>query len=81
VFLAAGLGLGAIGYLVSENNILTTLLYVAAALLAVVALLACRSQRIIIRSTVGVIDIQCVDQSDEGEGFVNSLRVLLPVRK
>jgi hypothetical protein len=53
VFLAMGLGLAAIAYFVSKNNVLTTLLYAAAVLL------------------VGA------DQADEGEGFVNSLRVLL----
>ncbi len=77
VFAAIGCGLGAIGYLISENNVLTALLYSAAVLLVGGSILACQSQRIVIEAASGVIEIQNLDQPDEGKGFVYSLRGIL----
>jgi hypothetical protein len=69
-----GFGLGAIGYFVSENNILTCLLYAAGVVLLGISLLAARYTRIVIKARGEVIRIQCIDLVDEGEGFVLSLR-------
>jgi len=69
-----GFGLGAIGYFVSENNILTSLLYAAGVVLLGITLLAARYTRIVVKARGEVIRIQCIDLVDEGEGFVSSLR-------
>ncbi|HMF19434.1 MAG TPA: hypothetical protein VKE98_19660 [Gemmataceae bacterium] len=73
-----GGGLGAVAYFVSENNILTSLLYAAGVVLLGLSLLAARYTRIVIKARGEVIHIQCIDLVDEGEGFVLSLRQHLP---
>ncbi len=69
-----GCGLGAIGYFVSENNVLTCLLYAAGVVLLGISLLAARYTRIVVKARGEVIRIPCIDLIDEGEGFILSLR-------
>lgn len=70
-------GVGAIAYFISEYNILTTLLYLAALALGCMALLSVLGQRFVIEAKTGVVDIPCVDPADEGAGFVTSLKRLI----
>jgi hypothetical protein len=77
VFMAMGVGLGAIGYYVSESNILTSLLYVAGVLLFGFGLLGSVSPYFVIRSRGETIYIQFSDLGDEGQGFVSSLRHMI----
>lgn len=77
VFIAVGIGLGAVGHYVSENNVLTALLYAAGIILVGFGLLGSVTRLIQIRSGAGGITIQCNDMVDEGEGFVCSLQGLI----
>lgn len=77
VFSGIGLGLGAIGMFVSENNILTCLLYIAAVLVIGFAVIGSVAFHIIINTTDGETRVQCNDLPDEGWGFVTSMRYCL----
>jgi len=77
IFLGLGAGLAWIGYAVSENNILTIVLYVAALLLAGLAVFGCIGQHIIVQATTGVLKIHVADSAEEGAGFVASLNQIL----
>jgi hypothetical protein len=81
VFVAVGAGLAAIGYLVSESNVLTCILYVAGAVLAGFGLLGTMSDRIHIRTRDGTTVVVCSDMRDECECFVTSVRHLLGMRR
>lgn len=77
VFITVGIGLGAIGHYVSENNVLTALLYAAGIILVGFGLLGSITRLIQIRSSGCTTTIQCSDMVDEGEGFVCSLQALI----
>lgn len=77
VFITVGSGLGAVGYMVSENNLLTSLLYAAGILLVGFGLLGCVVRWVRVCAPAGTIHIQCNDLIDEGEGFVCSLQALI----
>lgn len=77
VFSAMGLGLGAIGMFVSESNILTCLLYIAAVLVIGFGVIGSASYHVIINTTDGETRVQCNDLPDEGWGFVTSVRFCL----
>lgn len=77
VFIAVGLGLGAIGHFVSESNLLTSLLYAGGIMLVGFGSLGMVMRVIQVRSATGTIHIQCSDLTDEGEGFVCSLQSLI----
>lgn len=77
VFIAVGIGLGAVGHYVSENNVLTALLYAAGIILIGFGLLGGITRLIEIRSTAGCTTVQCNDMADEAEGFVCSLQPLI----
>ncbi len=77
VFIVVGLGLGAIGYRVSESNLLTSFLYAGGIMLVGFGSLGMVMRVIQVRSPSGIIRIQCHDLIDEGEGFVCSLQQLI----
>jgi hypothetical protein len=77
VFIVVGLGLGAVGYRVSESNLLTSFLYAGGIMLVGFGSLGMVMRVIEIRSPSGTIRIQCSDLIDEGEGFVCSLQQLI----
>jgi hypothetical protein len=77
IFIGLGLSLGAVGYLVSENNLLTSLLYAGGIMLVGFGSLGMVMRVIRVRSSSGTIRIQCIDLIDEGEGFVCSLQSLI----
>lgn len=77
VFVAVGIGLGAVGYFVSENNLLTALLYAAGIMLVGFGLLGSVTRLIVVHCPGGITTIQCNDMVDEGEGFVCSLQALI----
>ncbi|MBM4072396.1 MAG: hypothetical protein FJ271_26230 [Planctomycetes bacterium] len=77
VFICVGLGLGAVGYLVSESNLLTSFLYAGSIMLVGFGSLGMVMRVIRVQSPTGIIRIQCNDLIDEGEGFVCSLQQLI----
>lgn len=81
IFLLVGVGLAAIGYFVSQNNIVTAALYAAAIILAGFSLLGTFGVKIIIVTDEGSNTIVCNDLNDEAEGFVRSVQHLLHDRK
>lgn len=80
VFLAAAAAVAAIAFFVSEYVILTSLLYLGAVALAVLACFGTVTRRIVVRTSDGETQIQCDDNRDEAEGFVLSVRHLLRKR-
>ncbi|HMP01244.1 MAG TPA: hypothetical protein PKD86_17215 [Gemmatales bacterium] len=76
-FLTVGLVLWCIGFFVSENNIVSTLLYVGAVLVAAFGLLGILSDRIFIQTDSTHLLLECPDPSSEGQGFVLSANHIL----
>lgn len=77
VFIGVGLGLGAVGYRISESNLLTSFLYAGGIMLVGFGSLGMVMRVIEVQSPTGVVRIQCNDLIDEGEGFVCSLQQLI----
>lgn len=81
VFFGVGAALAAIGYYVSENNILSSILYVVTAFIVGFGLIGMFGRYIVVHSSSGVNTINCSDLDDEGEGFVTSLRRMMGSRE
>ena len=73
--------LAAVAYFVSDHMLLTSLLYVGAAILAGLSFFGVISRSFIIRTSAGETSVLCEDAPDEGACFVISLRQLLRNRK
>lgn len=70
-------GFAGVAYQVSEYNILTVLLYVAALIMALTAVNNVFGQRIAIQTATDTINIPSADERDEAHGFVLSVRRLI----
>ncbi|OWK36376.1 hypothetical protein [Fimbriiglobus ruber] len=77
VFVALAGGFAAVGYYVSEYNLLTVFLYISAMLLGLFGLLSAREDTVVVMSRGEPIRISCPDPADEASGFVASLRGLI----
>lgn len=66
-----------VGHFVCEHNLLKSLLYLAAVLIAGFGLLGLLSDRIHVRTQDGEVWLHCVDDADAGEAFVLSAHRLL----
>jgi hypothetical protein len=75
--LGVAAGMVAIGYFVSEYNVVTVLLYVAAMFLAVFSLIGVREDVFVVRSRGEDIRVSCPDPSDAVAGFAASLKPLV----
>ena len=75
ILLVAG-GIAAIGYFVSQYNVVTVLLYVLAMLLGVFGLFGLRGDVVLVRTRGEAVRIASPDQADEVAGFVASLKQL-----
>lgn len=77
LFLGATIGLGLIGALVSQNNILTCILYAIAMLVLLIGLFGCRDRVIVIVTDDELLDVINRDPKDMLDGFVSSLRKMI----
>jgi hypothetical protein len=67
----------AIGWFVSEYNWLSCLLYVAAVVVTVVAVIGSRSDRLVLRTDGGEVSFDCAELANEVTCFVTSLQEVL----
>jgi hypothetical protein len=82
VFIGMGVAAAAIGALISENNVLTIILYVVGVLFVGFGLLGAMALQITIRTDDDeVTTVQCSDMSDEAECFVTSVRHIVRMMK
>jgi len=77
LFFPAAIGLALLAALVAENNFLVVFLYVTAGVAGLIALTGLFGKVIVIRSRGNLTRIQCLDDADEGDGFVCSLRQMI----
>lgn len=69
-------GLAAIGYFVSENNIVSVALYVLASLGAAFGLIGLMNDVLLVKTRGEDIRIACADPGDEVAGFALSLKTM-----
>lgn len=79
-FFTIGLGLWCVGHFVCENNVLKTLIFVGAVLVAGFGLLGVLGDRILVRTRDNQVLLECPDQASEGQAFVLSVNRLLRER-
>lgn len=82
-FLGCGVGVafGIIAHYVSENNLVTVFLHVAAVLMFAFGTSGLYGRYIHVRTAAGVNTISCLDLTDEIEGFATSLRRMMAGRE
>jgi len=69
-------GLAAIGYFVSENNVVSVALYVLAILGAAFGMIGLLNDVLLVKTRGETIRIACLDPGDEVEGFAMSLKAM-----
>lgn len=80
-FAATGIAIGLVGYFVSENNVLSVILYVIGILLIGIGGLGSYGVAIDVTTRDGVTAIPCFDSLDRCECFVTSVRQMMRDRK